>query len=234
MHPRVIYGLISLVSAAAGAGGSYYFTKQYLDKYYAGHIDAEVGAALELARYRWEEENEVNLQADLAAEIAEHEKKKTFYNNAAISDSGSSPVPMPAPARDALAKYQGSHLKEGNLSSAEEAAEGSGAEEEPTVIRSHSKPYRISPEECYEGEEGYTQVSYIYYLTDEILTEENDEPIEAIHDTVGFDNLQWFGTMGADSHLLYVRNDRQKLLIEIEKKEDAYSVVVMGLEPKEE
>jgi len=80
------------------------------------------------------------------------------------------------------------------------------------------KPYVITPAEFGENEE-YDTVTLKYYA-DKILTDENDEPVVDIDNTVGFDSLSTFGTYEEDA--VYVRNNRLRCDFEILADEQRY------------
>lgn len=66
-------------------------------------------------------------------------------------------------------------------------------------------PYVISPEEFGEKEH-YDTVSLMYYA-DQILADDNDDIIEDVDGTIGFDSLTHFGDFETDA--VHVRNDEQ-------------------------
>ena len=72
------------------------------------------------------------------------------------------------------------------------------------------KPYVIPPKEF--GELGYREMSLNYYA-DGVLTDEDDDPIEDVVDTVGSEFYKHFGEYEEDS--VYVRNDSVKVDFEI-------------------
>lgn len=72
-------------------------------------------------------------------------------------------------------------------------------------------PYVISPEEFGELDD-YKEVSLTYY-EDKVLTDEWDNPIENVDETVGLDSLETFGQYEDDS--VFVRNDARKTDYEI-------------------
>lgn len=88
-------------------------------------------------------------------------------------------------------------------------------------------PYVISFEEYMEGK-GYSQTHMTYYEGDDVLTDENDIPIEEVEATVGNDNLSRFGHGSKDVNLVYVRNDRVELDIEIARSTGKFSEEVSG------
>jgi hypothetical protein len=74
------------------------------------------------------------------------------------------------------------------------------------------RPYVIKPEEFGENDD-YNQVSLTYYIGNGVVTDENDEPLENVEDTIGSDYVQHFGEYEEDS--VYVRNDRRRTDYEI-------------------
>lgn len=92
------------------------------------------------------------------------------------------------------------------------------------------RPYVISPEEFGEFDE-YESVSLVYY-DDQVLADENDELVEDVEDTIGFDSLARFGEYEDDS--VFVRNDRLRCDYEILRDQRRYSDVVGGPHQTEE
>ena len=78
-------------------------------------------------------------------------------------------------------------------------------------MASENKPYVITPDEFMEYDD-YDHISLTYYA-DGFLTDENDEIIENVAETVGEDALNHFGEYEDDS--VYVRNDAKKCDYEI-------------------
>ena len=83
-------------------------------------------------------------------------------------------------------------------------------------------PYVVPPEEFGEFED-YAKISLTYYA-DHILADENDEMVEDIEDTVGFESLTHFGEYEDDS--VFVRNDRLKCDYEILKDLRRYADIL--------
>ncbi len=95
----------------------------------------------------------------------------------------------------------------------------SSDEKEEDVV---SEPYVISPDSFGELDE-YEQISLTFY-EDQVLADENDEIVEDVEGTVGFESLTHFGEYEDDS--VFVRNDRLKCDYEILMDERLYSDVV--------
>ena len=73
------------------------------------------------------------------------------------------------------------------------------------------KPYVISPDEF--GELDHYQTMTLYYYSDGILADEEQEIIDDIDGCVGTESLKHFGEYEDDS--VFVRNDRQRIDYEI-------------------
>ena len=95
-------------------------------------------------------------------------------------------------------------------------------EEEDEEFMDIGTPYVIPPEEFGEFDD-YEEIGLTYYA-DQVLTDDDDELVEDIEDTVGFDSLNHFGEYEDDS--VFVRNDRLKCDYEILLDHRKYSDVV--------
>lgn len=73
------------------------------------------------------------------------------------------------------------------------------------------RPYVIEPNEFGELD-GYKTISLLYF-NDEVLTDEQYEPIEDADEAVGLESLETFGRYEPDS--VFVRNDKRKTDYEI-------------------
>jgi hypothetical protein len=85
----------------------------------------------------------------------------------------------------------------------------------------NDKPYVISPEDFGEYED-YETISLTYYK-DKILTDELNEIVEDIEETVGEESLNHFGEYEDDS--VFVRNDSKRCDYEILLVDQFYSDV---------
>ena len=88
-----------------------------------------------------------------------------------------------------------------------------------------SKPYVIPPEQFGDNED-YDQISLTYYA-DQVLADENDEMIEDVEETIGFESLTHFGEYEDDS--VFVRNDDKKCDYEVLMDQRLYSNVIQGM-----
>lgn len=86
-------------------------------------------------------------------------------------------------------------------------------------------PYVISPDECGEYDD-YEVLCWTYYA-DEYLADEDDELVDDIEGTIGYESLRHFGEYEDD--VLYVRNDDlntdYEITLDSRKYADVYNIV---------
>lgn len=101
--------------------------------------------------------------------------------------------------------------------------------------RSPNRPYVIHIDEREEYDT-YDGVTYNYYEEDDVLCNERDEVIgkDERDALVGEANLTKFGHGSGDPTVVYVRNDRLEMIMEICQSPNSYAEEVHGLEPDPE
>jgi len=106
------------------------------------------------------------------------------------------------------------------------------AENEHPQEEDHSNPYIISLEEFSEEHPEYDKSTIYYYVSDDTLTDENEEIMDDIPGTVGDEALDLF-TVDDDGHasgdVVYVRNERLAIDYEIVGLYKSYKET-MGIE----
>lgn len=100
--------------------------------------------------------------------------------------------------------------------------------------RSPDVPYVIHYDEVAEME-GYSQMTLTYYTYDNVLANERDEVMDPDERTnlIGEDALERFGHGSKDASIVFIRNDRLELVMEIVKSPNSYSEVVHGFSHEE-
>lgn len=83
------------------------------------------------------------------------------------------------------------------------------------------EPYIISPDE-FQEDIGYTAITF-YYFADGVLTDENQEIVEDVENSIGLDSLNHFGDYEDDS--VHVRNERLRCEYEILLDQRTYEEV---------
>ena len=87
-----------------------------------------------------------------------------------------------------------------------------------------NRPYVITPEDFSENAEDYEVVSLNYYA-DGVVTDENDDLLDDIEETIGLESLEHFGEYEDDS--VYVKNDDLEILYEILLDHRKYSDIIV-------
>lgn len=89
-------------------------------------------------------------------------------------------------------------------------------------------PYVVSFDEFHENEPHHEQVTLAYYVEDDTLADERDQPIDNTDYTVGDHNLLRFGHGSQDSKVVYVRNEKISMDFEIIRSMGSYAREVLG------
>lgn len=101
--------------------------------------------------------------------------------------------------------------------------------------RSPNRPYVIHVD-ARDDHDAYEDVTYTYYEKDDVLTNEREEIMNAEdrEQVVGEANLERFGHGSDNNDLVYVRNPKLEMDIEIIKSNGSYSEEVHGFIPEPE
>ena len=77
-------------------------------------------------------------------------------------------------------------------------------------------------------------MTYTFYEVDEVMVEESGtrQPLDHVDFAVGLQNLKW-GHGSDDPDVVYVRNDRLEMEMEICRLHKSYEEEVMGLDGNE-
>ena len=94
--------------------------------------------------------------------------------------------------------------------------------------RDTTRPYVISEEEWAEGQDHYDTINLTYFAGDNVLSDDEDKPIDKVGEIVGTDNLGMFGVGVEDKNVVFIRNEIMATDFEITRREDEYKVTVLG------
>lgn len=185
---------IFIAGAAIGSAATWYYTKRYYEKITQEEID--------------------DVKAKFSYKVPSEEpkeKKEDSQDQKAVADI--------AREKPSVSEYAKKLSKEGYTNYSNSEGEKT---KEKYFGDSESKPYVISPDE-FRSDEDYDVISLTYYA-DHILADENDEIVEDVEDSVGFESLTHFGEYEDDS--VFVRNDRLKVEYEILRDQRTYSEII--------
>lgn len=114
-------------------------------------------------------------------------------------------------------------------------AEGESELDDETILaevaaRNDLVPYILSADEFYSNESGYDQASLTYFEGDDVLIDERQVPVPDVVKLVGEDALGRFGWRSKDKNLVFVRNEKLKMELEIARSDGTYRKEVLGLD----
>lgn len=93
--------------------------------------------------------------------------------------------------------------------------------------RDESRPYIIHYDEVGQHED-WDKVTFTYYADDDVLVDDREEIIPDIEGVVGELNLERFGHGSNDKNIVYIRNHKLEVEIEVLKHDGNYGEVVHG------
>jgi hypothetical protein len=109
--------------------------------------------------------------------------------------------------------------------------EEDGSDEGPVlqsgVLRDTLVPYVVSRDEHLEEGLEFSKVTLTWYSGDGVLTDERDSPLNDIS-IAGENFFLKFGELSEDPSIVYIRNERMTLDMEIILKEASFSETVLG------
>lgn len=106
--------------------------------------------------------------------------------------------------------------------------------EEELATRSTERPYIIHQDEYQANESGYKQEVLTWYAGDEVLTDEQEQPITNADDLVDLNHMSRFGHGTDDFNVLFVRNDSISMEYEICRMPTSYEEEIAGLSNDEQ
>lgn len=113
--------------------------------------------------------------------------------------------------------------------------EPSPAEEEVLndIINDEDKdpkvPYVVSVDDYMEGVDGFESHTLTYYEKDQQLCDDKDQLIADVRQTVGFGNLQKFGSKSGNGDTVYIRNHERQADYEVVREAGSYREEVLNI-----
>lgn len=98
--------------------------------------------------------------------------------------------------------------------------------------RVEGKPFVIHVNE--RGATGFTETTFTYYAGDDVLADEQDRMLGDVEQLLGAHNLDRFGHGSGDRNVVYVRNSKLEVDIEVVRSEGEYAQEVAGVKPEPE
>jgi hypothetical protein len=226
MGKTVVIGA-SAVSLVAGSVLGYFFAKHQLEQHYRDEAEREIAEAKKFYRTRIKR-NEFATPMDaveqlmgetLADQDGEEDLQVFKEATAAWRTYGGHSQPL----ADETQVIEVPPQVQRNIFEGPEMPKHSYEDE--VANRDWQKPHVISKEDFLGSESNYDQPSFTYYAGDNTLANEYDEVLDAA-EMVGLENLTRFGEYSGDRRVVYIRNPRLSLEIEVLLHDESYAKVV--------
>lgn len=99
--------------------------------------------------------------------------------------------------------------------------------------KENGKPYVIPTSEYMENKDRYAQLCLTYYEGDDTVANELDIPLVKYEETLGEDNLH-FGRASGDPRVVYIRNDEEQEMYEVNLDTGEFAEEVAGFQHSED
>ena len=212
-----------IVGAAAGAGITYYVTKEKYEKIAKEDVES-VKAELEKKYKKEREEAEAISKMPNANKPDVNEVYKESLNK---YKSSNNEKPKKDKNSKTVTRNVFDYNKVPSVDIDEDPADGEhpiDSDEESSSMSTFPEPYAI-PLVMFEEDMQYAKVSLNYYEEDHTLANEADE-ILMIQDTIGEESLEHIGDEEPD--MLYVRNEKHGCDYEISVVHNSYAYITQG------
>lgn len=246
--PRVVIAATAVVSLAAGVFVGYKAAIKKLEPKYAALADAEIQEAREHYQ-KIHKKDAYPTVADAVADLIP--PTEVAANNALEAYSGMHKVV--ARTVEITENEHGIHVKSTDVRDDETFEEPDSKVQHRNIFldgqplnddewdyeveegqRTEDDPYIIHEDEFNENEPDFEDVALTYYAGDDVLTNEQDEVVEDVDDLVGERNLRHFGHGASDKDMLFIRNHKRGLNIEISRSMGKYAKEVLGFEEEDD
>lgn len=225
-NKSVQIGVATVLSAAAGWTGSFYFNKMRLRAYYEEISNREIQEAKSFYTLL----NKSGPDNDSPEKVLERlhgsdavEALKTYKGH---------PVEAPVFTEEELQVEEAPPVTVVNNIFIKDGVPDNEAFDYDAEVaqRSTDAPYIISHDEYYQNETDYDQATLTYFEGDDVVADDRDQPLPDPEVTVGDENLARFGHGSKDNNIVYVRNDELEVDFEILRSNGKYAKEVLGFD----
>lgn len=228
-------GVAAFAGVAVGFTSGYFYAKKKLETTYASVADREIEDMRELfkkdAVYRRTHMEKPKLETLIdelgyASDDSDYTSKPTPH-----LDTGNSEIPFEAVVKSVPNIMTDPEFIEETKNIFADASIINGREwdyAEEIKSRDESRPYIIHKDEFNQGDLEYDKSTFTYYEGDDVLADGQDHVEDDPEGVAGVRNLEQFGHGSLDANVLYVRNDRLNLDLEILRSGGKYAVEVHG------
>ncbi len=202
-----------------GASLGFYFGRRWNREKLRAEAFAESAAEVEKIREVYQQKTLAASPKPSVEEVIEERGYSTIEPPAFVILEDKRPLPAPVPvSAPPVVTYEGGKEKDQGWDYAAELR-----------TRDPEVPYIIHQDEFNNSETGYSKVVYTYWAGDDVLCDEDGTPLPHADLVVGLDNLK-FGHGSDDIDVVFVRNQKIEVEMEICRNPGSYEEEVLGLE----
>lgn len=219
----------TLLGLAIGAGVSYLVTERRLRLKYQERAEDEIEQMREHFRNQLIARDKKPDAEELAKRVAE----LRYASEAEIKDAEPGPGDLNVQKPDEVSNVFQRQLRD-RLDTEKPADDGWDYEVE-VASRTPERPYIIHVDEREDEEvEVYEEITLTYYELDDVICDHEDKVVEDRYMVIGDEIvLTKFGHGSRDKNIVYIRNDRLGIVIELIKSENSYAEEVHGFRHSE-
>jgi hypothetical protein len=248
-NKRILISASSILSASLGGAAGYALAQKKLESAYEQTLVVEIEKTKQFYSTLYNKPSPAELAEPYIGEGVQTEMEMavgalTDYAGAATQGEVFADRPSNIPDPSVKLDYTGLE-EDGSVAPIQvniftdkepiiEHSDGGWNYDEELATRSELEPYIIHHDEYFQGEKEYQQNTLTYYAEDGVLCDERDSPIHDSEAIVGDANLMRFGHGSKDNNILYVRNDRLELDLEVVRSNGSYTREVLGIRHSDE
>jgi len=223
------YFLISVLTFCIGAGTGYLIAKKVLEEQYAQIAQIEIDSVKKVFNNRKTDYEDTEAEDELSRE--EYEKQKIAYNEMTKNYMRES-LGMRDTVNDLLDDTAEWDPQEETLTDSAGYTEDQYVNDETERDLSdvdRSAPYLINDREYSDEFDHHDKISLYYYIYDDVLCDENEDIIEEIDETVGWDCFKVL----EEQTTAWVRNEPLSIDYEICRVSNSYAQAFHGINMNE-
>jgi hypothetical protein len=233
MNKGIIFALGTVVGAAAGIAGTYFYLNKKMDKIIQSEIDEGIS---DYMNYISEKESLKECVSDENSEDSEESGNDRRGPVEAVSDSKGKKNKSINYNEiiDGLNYGKFDYTKPGK--SVEETGEIEDAEGIKDVKddKEYPAPYILEDgEDLWNENNSYAKIELIYYSKDQVITDYADREVEGAHDLIGRNNIDVLDSCEDEKDaIIYVMNESMATIYEVSLIRKSYTDDVLpNLEP---
>lgn len=224
----LIVGAVSLVSLAAGGAGGYLLAEKRMREKYEAVAKRDIAEMKEFYKKFYKAEEYETAESAAAVLVPD----RSDFQPPAVDTS-----PLLGDAVEAVQAYAGldpapvvTQEQVRNLFVENTPLDREWDYEAEMARRTPDAPYIISHQEFLENDGDFEQQTVTYFEGDDVLADETQAPVQNPLKLIGDEALSSFGYGSDDNRIVYVRNPKLEVDLEIIKSPGKFAKEVLGFD----